>query len=388
MEASLPLLVPGALAGCGTIARQDVTAEAVSASPYTETLDRLRFPSGDEPPFMRWLERWAVQRRAFQMDGVTGLALSGGGANGAFGAGVLVGWSARGDRPRFDIVTGVSTGALAAPLAFAGPAWDNRLSAAYLDQGLRGLTADKLGFLRSPSLYGGRALVRLVERYVDLPLLQAVAAEHALARRLLVATTNLDTRSAVIWDLGAIASEGQARARAAVALNLFRQVLVAAASLPAVFPPVIISLDPTGRIGEMHVDGGVTAPFFLVPETMNFWRPEPAMRPTELYLIINGQIGSAHSTTPGRSGPIIERTLDTLGRADARNQLRFVSAFAARNGAAVSYAAIPDDLDADPLAFDARYTARIFALGQAAALSGSAFRTPGALERSGGGGED
>lgn len=161
---------------------------------------------------------------------------------------------------------------------------------------------------------------------------------------------------------------------------LFRDVLVASASIPGVFPPVMMSADPSGRIAEMHVDGGVTAPFFLVPETLNFWRPRGPMRPTELYLIINGQTGSEYSATRGTSVAIIERTLDTLGRADARSQLRFVAAFASRNGASVGYAAIPDGVDANPLMFDVRHTASLFALGRDRAMAGEAFAEPGVLE--------
>ncbi|MFN7110091.1 MAG: patatin-like phospholipase family protein [Brevundimonas sp.] len=368
------------LAACGTISRVPISAEQVSASPYTRDLDRYRFPSGDEGPFLAWLGRWAGERRARGMDGVKGLALSGGGANGAYGAGVLVGWSERGDRPRFDIVTGVSTGALAAPMAFVGPAWDGHLAEAYQNDRLKALTADRLAVLRNPSLYGSGPLTRLVDRYVTADLLKAIAVEHAAGRRLVVATTNLDTRSAMIWDLGAIATDAGDAERRDAATALFKRVLVAAASIPGIFPPVIISADPEGVIGEMHVDGGVIAPFFLVPETLNFWRPEALMRPTDLYLIINGQTGSAFSMTGGASVAIVERTLDTLGRADARNQIRFVSAFASRNGAAVAVAAIPDALEANPLKFDADYTKRLFALGRDRAFAGQAFAEPGVLE--------
>jgi len=373
------LLVMGT-AACGTIARQTVTAGEIASSPYTGVLDRYRFPSGDEGPFLVWFGRWAAERRALSLDGVSGLALSGGGANGAFGAGVLVGWSEHGDRPRFDIVTGVSTGALAAPLAFAGPAWDARLAEAYQNDGLRALTSGRLAVLTGPSLYPAGPLKRLVDQYVTDDLLAAVAVEHRRGRRLIVATTNLDTRSAVIWDLGAIAAdagEPQTRDRSRA---LFKQVLVAAASIPGIFPPVLISADPEGRVSEMHVDGGVTAPFFLVPETLSFWRPEAPMRPAGLYLIVNGQTGAEYSMTSGTSMAIIERTLDTLGRAEARKQLRFVAAFAARNGSPVSYAAIPDGVDADPLMFNSANTRRLFALGRDRAVSGQAFAEPGVLE--------
>lgn len=368
------------LAGCGTIARMPISAEQIATSPYTRQLDRYRFPSADERPFLIWLAQWEAVRTAMGMDGVKGLALSGGGANGAYGAGVLAGWTQGGDRPQFDIVTGVSTGALAAPLAFVGPAWDRRLADAYLDHRVSTLTADRLALLHNPSLYGSAPLKRLVDHYVTDDLLRAIALEHVAGRRLLVATTNLDTRAAVIWDLGAIAVDALEPGHNDTASDLFKQVLVAAASIPGVFPPVMISADPAGRIAEMHVDGGVTAPFFLVPETLNFWRPQTPMQPTELYLIINGQTGAAYSLTPGTGLAIVERALDTLGRADARSQLRFVAAFASRNGAAVSVAAIPDDVEANPLVFDADAAARLFALGHDRAIAGTAFAEPAVLE--------
>lgn len=165
-RATLSLVVAIGLVGCGTISRAPITAGEVAVSAYTVELDRYRFPSVDQGPFFVWLDRWAAERRALGLDGVKGLALSGGGASGAFGAGVLVGWTRHGDRPRFDIVTGVSTGALAAPLAFAGPRFDDRLENAYQDRDLRALTSDRLGVLRNPSLYPAGPLKRLVERYV------------------------------------------------------------------------------------------------------------------------------------------------------------------------------------------------------------------------------
>ncbi len=55
------------------------------------------------------------------------LGISGGGENGAFGAGLLNGWTERGDRPEFFLVTGISTGALSAPFAFPGCQPEKRL---------------------------------------------------------------------------------------------------------------------------------------------------------------------------------------------------------------------------------------------------------------------
>ena len=165
------------------------------------------------------------------------LALSGGGANGAYGAGMLVGWSQRGDRPEFDIVTGVSTGALAAPYAFLGSDWDDELAAAYSEGHTEGLLSWRsfAAFL-SPGLYSPRTLEALVEEHVTPALLTEIAQATREGRRLLVATTNLDSGETVIWDMGLLAEAGDENA-----LRLFRQVLLASASIPGVFPPVLIA---------------------------------------------------------------------------------------------------------------------------------------------------
>jgi hypothetical protein len=197
------------------------------------------------------------------------LAISGGAAGGAFGAGVLVGLSRAGRRPKFEIVTGVSTGALMAPFAFLGSDWDDRLTEAYTG----GHAASLWSLARlAPTLDGGllrpAALDALIHPFIDAELVAAVAREHALGRRLLVATTDLDTESACIWDMGQIASRGGERA-----LALFRQVLAASASLPGLFPPRRFATEADGvAYEEMHVDGGVAAPLFVMPEALLRWK--------------------------------------------------------------------------------------------------------------------
>jgi predicted acylesterase/phospholipase RssA len=370
------LVLAAGLAACGTIPRSEFTPAALTAAPAVQELDRYRIVATDDARFLAWMEEWTAERRARGLDGVKALALSGGGANGSYGAGVLVGWSETGARPRFDFVTGVSTGALIAPLAFAGPDWDPRLTAAYHDTRTRRLTEGRLSVLRHPSLYNGAALNRLVETYVDAELLRAIAVEHASGRRLMVATTNLDAQQAILWDMGAIATLAQAPGQDARALRLFRKILVASASIPGVFPPVLLPAGEDGGMTEMHVDGGVTTPFFLIPEVMAFWRPEPVMRPTDLFVIINGQVGPSFQVTPGRAAPIMMRALDTMGRADARAQITVIQAFATRNGATLGYAAIPDTVEADPLRFDVANMTRLFDLGRDRARQAQAFVTP------------
>lgn len=214
-------------------------------------------------------DRLAPTRSLLGRDEFNILALSGGAAGGAFGAGVLVGLSKADKRPEFAIVTGVSTGALIAPMAFLGPAWDERLTDAYVGGHAAELLSLK-GFSGGlgPSLFKGEGLDALVAPFIDEILINAVAREHARGRRLLIATTNLDSQKATIWDMGAIAAQG-----GDAAVQLFRKVLVASATVPGLFPPKLFDVESGAETyQEMHVDGGVAAPLFLMPEALLHWR--------------------------------------------------------------------------------------------------------------------
>jgi predicted acylesterase/phospholipase RssA len=190
------------------------------------------------------------------------LVLSGGGAGGAFGAGALVGWSRLGTRPEFHIVTGVSAGALIAPFAFLGSAWDAKLGAAFTRTKFPHLMQrTMLRLLFGPSMYRGTSIYSLVDSYVTSALLNAIAKEARKGRLLVVATTDLDSEQPVFWNLGLIAQQGGERAR-----QLFRDVLVASASIPGVFPPMLIPVEQAGeRFDEMHVDGSVMTSLFFIP---------------------------------------------------------------------------------------------------------------------------
>ena len=198
-----------ALGGCATLPREPFTqAEQAVASP--DGFDNVRYTQ-DQPALIALLAR-ALRPNA--RGEVNALALSGGGANGAYGAGLLHGWTKAGGRPAFQVVTGVSTGALTAPLAFAGPEWDDALRKAYTGpKVVHLLRARGVMSLGSPGLYRSEPLWDLVRGYVTDDLLRAVAAENAKGRRLLVATTNLDTEKLVVWDMGAIAAHGGPAAR-------------------------------------------------------------------------------------------------------------------------------------------------------------------------------
>jgi len=211
------------------------------------------------------------------------LALSTGGGDGAFGAGLLNGWSESGKRPEFSLVTGVSTGALMAPYAFIGPSQDPGLKRAYTEYNAGDIFEDT----KTPeSLVDTWPLKRLIGKEVTPELLAQVAEQYKRGRRLFVATTNLDAQRGVIWNMGAIAAKGDD-----ASLELFRSVLRASTAIPGLFPPVLIDVEANGKkTQEMHADGGLTAQIFVAPETMLNTASTTKIPATELYLIANNRL--------------------------------------------------------------------------------------------------
>jgi predicted acylesterase/phospholipase RssA len=237
------------------------------------------------------------------------LALSGGGTDGAFGAGAVAGLTRSGGRPEFAVVTGVSAGALVAPYAFLGPTWDARLLAAF--SGTAGdnlLRSRGLGALFGSSLYSGAPLRHLVDAYVSDTMIRAIGGEVDKGRLLLVATTDVATGEPILWDLGAIAKNGGSSARI-----LFRDILVASASVPGVFPPIIIHVEENGEShDEAHVDGAATVPFF-VPSA--FMQPRSGVLDgtdhTAVFVIIDGPLGEGEAarTTRLTAHAILSRSI-------------------------------------------------------------------------------
>jgi hypothetical protein len=354
------------LAACGSLPRDAFTAKDIEGDAPRGLAD-IRFNASDAAAGIRFAD--AARTRAAGQKTFDVLAVSGGGSNGAYGAGILVGW------------TKVSTGALTAPFAFLGPDWDTRLTQAYTSEAAGRILARRgIDIFFRPSFYTTNNLRALVAKYVDPPLLYAVAVEHAKGRRLLIATTNLDTEQTVIWDMGAIASRGDD-----TALKLFQDVLVASASIPGVFPPTLIEVEGKGRrLSEMHVDGGVTLPFFVAPEALLLWTsPDNAQnggmaRPDRIRVIVNGKIGGGFAFTKGGALAIVGRSWGTMSKALMRTHLTASAAFARRNGGSLLFAAIPDDAEVDTSGLDFKAANReaLFQLGYDNAVSGKAWRQP------------
>lgn len=303
------------------------------------------------------------------------LALSGGASGGAYGAGVLTGLSKAGARPEFAIVTGVSTGALIAPLAFLGPAWDERLTDSYVG----GYAADLLsikGFAGGlgAGLFKGEGLEALVWPFIDEVVVEAVAREHARGRRLLIATTNLDNQKAVIWDMGAIASRG-----GEAALQLFREVMLASASVPGLFPAKLFTVEAGGeRYQEMHVDGGVAAPLFLMPDALLHWRSlGQRLRRGRVYVIVNTVLDPSPRSTPAGVASIMVRGFETMLRFSYRQALSLAAGFCARHNLPLSVASIPSSFDnLNMLKFDTATMRAIFDEAERLAMAGSVWASP------------
>jgi predicted acylesterase/phospholipase RssA len=221
---------------------------------------RYRFPSGLEKLVRDAAESIQREQAHLSASGHVGavppavfLAISGGGDKGAFATGLLAGWTASGTRPEFKVVTGVSTGALIAPLAFLGSAHDETLRSIYTDVGLRDIATPRapVAAVLDDALSDNEPLWRLIRRHIDRAVLDAIAAESEKGRMLLVGTTDLDAGQGVIWNLTKIAASGHPQAQ-----QLFHSVLIASSAIPVAFPPVLIDVEADGRrYQEMHVDG-------------------------------------------------------------------------------------------------------------------------------------
>lgn len=299
------------------------------------------------------------------------LAVSGGGADGAFGAGVLAGWSASGTRPVFRVVTGVSTGALSAPFAFLGSGWDKQLTAVYTQIGPSDIFETRFlsAALWNDALADTTPLTRLISRYLDRKMLDAIAAEYRKGRLLFIGTTDIDAGRPVIWNMGAIAASGQPGA-----LDLCRKILLASAAIPAFFPPVLIDVEVNGhRYQEMHIDGGTFTQMFLYPPGVNhaalFQGPQP--RPVRVWLIRNGRFHPFWADVSRRTLPIAEEAISSMIQASGMNDISQIYFATKRNEVDYNLAYIgPDFTPKAKEQFDPIYLRALYRYGYDKAMKG------------------
>lgn len=301
------------------------------------------------------------------------LAISGGGAGGAFTAGLLKGWSRSGRRPTFAIVTGVSTGALIAPFAFLGSDYDGVLERLY-----RTGVSTSLHRLRNPvEILAGNGLLdpaplqRLIAENLGPELIERIGAQHRDGRRLYVVTTNLDAQRPVVWDVGRIAASGRPDSVA-----LVRTILLASASIPAVYPPVLIrSWAGEKPLEEMHVDGGAAMQFFLPVDALAEPGPKRAGASTRLWVVVNNTLPPEFGMTEHGTIAVGYRSFATLMKSHAEDNARVAFARAQRHGYDFNLAFIDRTVEyqADhPFAQD--YMETVFVIGEEQGLSGAAWR--------------
>jgi hypothetical protein len=309
------------------------------------------------------------------------LALSGGADDGAFGAGLLVGWTKRGDRPKFEIVTGVSAGALIAPYAFLGPAYDEKLVELWtrLDAKMVATPQVLAGLLGAEALADTQPLRDLIAKHVDRRMLRQIAHEYRSGRLLMIGTTNLDAQRQVIWNMGEIAV---AAARDPEAAQLFRDVLLASASIPGFFPPVHLKVSVGDKtFEEMHVDGGTTRHVFVAPaqfslRTFDAFYPTPPIR--RVYVVRNAKLGPVYDAVGATTLAIGARSLFTMTKSQAIGDLNHIFAMTQRDGAEFRLVSIPMSFTAKSTQpFDPVYMKALFEAGYALGLGGNAWvRSP------------
>lgn len=353
-----------ALSACTSLSRTPYTAADAASSRVLDIEGLRRYT--DEP----------VTKFSFEKEAGTAsrsyLALSGGGADGAYGVGVLNGWSAAGTRPAFSVVSGVSTGGLIAPFAFLGSRYDDTLRELYTSGIAESLLSDPsiMRVLFSSGLFGNTRLRELVARYVGPEILAQVARENAKGRRLLIVTTDLDTQRTAIWDMGKIAAVGTPEA-----LKLFRDVMAASASIPLVFPPILIEAEGQGhKFQEMHVDGGVTAPVLTLPEALLSQGRLPGNAKMDIYILVNKKIERNFELVANSTIDVASRSLSSITQSQTRSIIFSTYDFAKRNHLGFHLSYIERDYPAPQSeGFDTAYMRALYQYGYEKAASGQAW---------------
>ncbi len=297
------------------------------------------------------------------------LIIGGGVSNSAYGIGLLNGWLKEGHRPVFKIVTGYSSGSLLATATFSGKDYEDRLADLFTSISTKDVMKNKNIFevLFGNSVYSSALFAKKINDIMDKDLMAKIAEEHAKGRRLYVGTSDLDAQEFVIWDMGALASRGNPDS-----LNMFRKIILASCSFPAMAPPVYFQVEAEGRrYEEMHADGGVIGGIFYIHQLME--GTGPADQPfgighgkfrTRLY-ILNCCYMSPHSKkVEDNLTAITSRLIETNGASKMSGDTYRIYAFAKEKGWDYNLAYIPEDFKPDQKEmFDRQEMRRLFKRG-------------------------
>jgi hypothetical protein len=373
----MALLLQGLLASCSTPSRLPAVPDALTGQAQVSVPNARFFADRDDPVVLVEARKSIANEVAWlKANGHTGplppaafLTVSGGGGDGAFGAGLLNGWSESGTRPEFRMVTGVSTGALIAPFAFLGSKWDHALKEAYTE------TTDKdiyrkrhfTAALFSDGMADTTPMAHLISKYMTREMLDEIAAEYAKGRLLLIGTTNLDTREPVIWNMGAIAVSKDPGA-----LKLFHQIIRASASIPGAFAPTMIDVTVNGvRYQEMHVDGGTTRQVFMYPPNLNIAALGGGDRQRTVYIIRNSRLDADWASTDRRTLSIAGRAVSSLIQTQGEGDLIRMYLTSMRDHVDYNLAYIPRTFTVtEKSEFDETYMRALFERGREMAAHG------------------
>jgi predicted acylesterase/phospholipase RssA len=366
-----------ALSSCAALTTRNPLPEQYVQDAQIEDMPFARF-WGDEMPSDLQERLIEIKKHFSTIDQdvkektVNYLAISGGGANGAFGAGLLTGWTAAGNRPNFGIVTGVSTGALIAPFAFLGSEYDAQLKKFYTTTSTEDIIIKRtiLTILRGESITDSEPLRETLTEVFDQQMLAAIAAEHVKGRRLFVGTTNLDAGRPVIWDIGAIAASKHPHAA-----ELVVDVLLASASVPGVFPAIFFEIEAGGeKYDEMHVDGGTSSQMFLYPAPLDAQKIDEIIGMKgkyRLFLFRNARLTSEWKAVEPKVSRIAIRSVGTLVRTQGMGDLYRLYLRTQRDGLDYNLAYIPEDFTMKSKElFDPEYMSQLFDLGYRMAEGG------------------
>lgn len=372
------------LQGCATLERQPAVPMGMEDQAQVPGLSDVRYRIGfgkdmaavaqeGVESYWREQEQFAASGRSGQLPPAVFLAISGGGDNGAFGAGLLCGWTAAGERPEFKLVTGISTGALIGPFAFLGSSYDAQLKEFYTNVSPKDIMEKRglLSALFKDAMAENRPLWRLVEKAVTQKMLDEIAVEYKKGRLFLVATVDLDARQGILWNMTRIAASGHPKA-----LELFRSIMIASAAIPGVFPPVMIDVEAGGqKYQEMHVDGGTMAQVFLYPTSMSIKELERKerveARERKLYIIRNSRIDAEWAQVDRRTLTIAGRAISSLIQMQGIGDLYRIYLTAQKDGLDYNLAYVPSSFNVPKKEdFDRAYMGQLFDVGYSMAVKG------------------
>jgi hypothetical protein len=368
--------------GCSSLPERNPLPESLSDEAVIPGIDGARYWADAPPPEVDNWFRLSKEELKTRYPDTYGkahnyLAISGGGQRGAFGAGLLCGWTEAGTRPEFTVVTGVSTGALIAPFAFLGPEYDYVIKEIYTSYSTTDIVKPRstLKTLLGDAATDSTPLQEKLEKYINEDVMAAIAAEFKQGRVLDIVTTNLDAARPVSWNIGRIASSGSPDA-----LQLIRDVMLASASIPAAFPPVMFDVEANGEsYDELHVDGGATSVLYLYPIGLDWAKLAEKLEvkgKPNVYIIRNGIWRKHYESVEPSTIPIALRSMDSLmGSAVLGDAYRIYLA-TQRDGIDYHLAYIPESFEEESdEPFDKAYMTKLFDLGYQMAKDGYTWHT-------------